>query len=87
VKDILCPQFLHFSCKNSFWGCCAVDTIGFDRNDDSSADLEELVGIKTDDTGLIWLRYVGKDAVYHGDKHSIPIEGGMVSMGIIMGQN
>lgn len=48
-----------------------VDTGGLDGDDDVSTVLQEVVGVKGDDTSLIGLGNIGKDDVDHGEKHSV----------------
>lgn len=70
-SDTLFSQLGNFSCEDSFRCCCTVDAVGLDGDDDTTANLEELVCIQPDDTSLIWLGDVSEDAVDHADKHAV----------------
>ena len=48
-----------------------VDTTGLDRDDEVTASLQEMMRVEGNDTGLIWLGNIGKDAVNHADQHSV----------------
>lgn len=48
-----------------------VDAAGLDRNDKVAARLEEVVRVQRDNTRLIGLGNVGKDAVDHADQHAV----------------
>lgn len=50
----------------------AVDTVGLDGDEDTTADLEEPVGVHGDNTGLVGLGNIGKDDVDHGNDHAVP---------------
>lgn len=52
-------------------GSGTVDTVGLDGDEDTTANLEEPVGVHGDDTGLIGLGNIGKDDVDHGDDHAV----------------
>ena len=41
--DILGPKLLDFSSKDCLWCCGTIDTVGLDGNDDTTANLEELM--------------------------------------------
>jgi hypothetical protein len=69
--DALCPQLLDFLCEDSLSRSCAVDTVGLDGDDDTATNLQEHVGVESNDTGLVGLGNVGKDTVDHGDEHSV----------------
>lgn len=48
-----------------------VDTAGLDGDDDTTAFLQELVGIETHDTGLVRLGNVCEDDIDHADEHPV----------------
>lgn len=52
-------------------GSSAVDTVGLDGDENTTADLEEPVGVHGDNTGLIGLSNIGKDDIDHGDDHAV----------------
>lgn len=69
--DAHLPQLGNFLGENGLGGGSRVDTIGLDGDDDTTANLQEETGVKTDDTGLIRLGDIGEDAVDHADKHTV----------------
>ena len=48
-----------------------VDTVGLDGDDNTTANLQEVAGVHTNDTGLVGLGNVGEDAVDHANKHAV----------------
>jgi len=48
-----------------------VDTVGLDGDDDVTVVLQEVVGVDTNDTGLIRLGNIGKDDIDHTDEHAV----------------
>jgi len=52
-------------------GSGRVDTVGLDGDKDTTADLEEPVGVHGNNTGLIGLGNIGEDDVDHGDDHAV----------------
>ena len=42
-----------------------------DRNDTVSPGLEEVLGIVSNDTGLVRLGHIGEDGVDHADQHTV----------------
>lgn len=52
-------------------GSSAVDTVGLDGDENTTANLEEPVGVHGDNTGLIGLGNIGKDDIDHGDDHAV----------------
>lgn len=69
--DVLCPQLLDLLGKDSLGSSSAVDTIGLDGDNNTTANLQEHVGVEGNNTGLIRLSNIGEDAVDHGDQHSV----------------
>lgn len=69
--DALLPELDDFSCEDGLGGGGRVDTVGLDGDEDTTADLEEEMGVETDDTGLVGLGNIGKDAVDHADEHAV----------------
>lgn len=69
--DALCPQLLDLLCENSLSGSRAVDTVCLDGDNDTTANLQEHVGVESHDTGLVGLGNVGENTVDHGDEHSV----------------
>lgn len=69
--DALLSHLLHLTGEDGLGGSGRVDTVGLDGNKDTTADLQEQVGVKTDDTGLIGLSNIGEDAVDHADEHAV----------------
>lgn len=53
--------------KDYFRKVGAIDTISFDRNDEVSALLEEMLGVDTNDPGLIRLCDIRKNNIDHSD--------------------
>lgn len=54
----------------SSW-CRRVDTVGLDGDDDSTAVLQEVVGVQSNDTRLIGLSDIGENDIDHLDEHSV----------------
>jgi hypothetical protein len=69
--NALLPELLNLTREDSLGRCGRVDTAGLDGDHDTTTNLEELVGVETDDTGLIGLGNVGEDAVDHADEHAV----------------
>jgi hypothetical protein len=69
--DALLPELLDLAGEDSLGRGGGVDTAGLDGDHDTTTNLEELVGVKTDDTGLIGLGNIGEDAVDHADEHAV----------------
>lgn len=69
--DALLPKLLDLTREDGFGRCGRVDTAGLDGDHDTTTNLEELVGVETDDTGLIGLGNVGENAVDHADEHAV----------------
>lgn len=69
--DALLAKLLDLAGKDLLGGCGRVDTVGLDRDHDTTTLLEEQVGVESDDTGLVRLGNVGEDGVDHGDKHTV----------------
>lgn len=64
-------QLLDFSSVDGFWNGRRVDTGSLDGDDGISTILEEVRSIEGYDTGLVWLGYVGKDGVDHGEQQPV----------------
>jgi hypothetical protein len=60
--DPLSPQLLNFLCEYRLGRGCAVDTVCLDLNDNTTSYLKELMGVLADDTSLVWLGNIRKDA-------------------------
>lgn len=69
--DALLPKLGDLASEDGLGRCGRVDTAGLDGDHDTTAGLEELVGVEADDTGLIGLGNVGEDAVDHADEHAV----------------
>lgn len=50
---------------------CRVDAAGLDRDHAVTADLQEVLGVDPNDTGLVGLGDIRKDGVDHGDEHPV----------------
>ena len=69
--DTLLSHLLNLAGEDGLGGSGRVDTVGLDGDKDTTADLQEQVGVKTDDTGLIGLGNIGEDAVDHTNEHTV----------------
>lgn len=69
--DGLCSHLLDLVGKDLSGRRSAVDTVGLDGDEDTTANLEEPVGVHGDDTGLVGLGNIGKDDIDHGDNHAV----------------
>ncbi|GAU94925.1 hypothetical protein RvY_06623 [Ramazzottius varieornatus] len=69
--DFLRLELLDFFGEDCFRLCRTVDAVGFDGNDDVTAILQVVMGIESDDTGLIRLCHIGEDDIDHVDNHPI----------------
>lgn len=67
----LLSHLLNLPGEDNFGLGSTVDTVGLDRDNDTTLFLEEHVGIETNDTGLVGLGNVGKDTVDHGHEHTV----------------
>ena len=81
------PELGDFGGENGFGGGCAVNAVGLDGDDDTTANLEEETGcrklvrkrefagdertVESNNTGLIRLCDVGENAVDHADQHTV----------------
>lgn len=69
--DLLISHLLHLTREHNLGLGRAVDTAGLDGDDDTTARLQEHVGVQTDNTGLVRLGNIGEDNVHHGDEHTV----------------
>lgn len=69
--DALLSHLLNLTGEDGLGGSGRVDTVGLDGDKDTTTDLQEQVGVKTDDTGLVRLGNIGEDAVDHADEHTV----------------
>lgn len=69
--DALLPKLLDLASEDGLGRGSGVDTAGLDGDHDTTTNLEELVGVETDNTGLIGLGNVGEDTVDHADEHAV----------------
>lgn len=69
--DSFLSQLLNLSGEDGFGLDSRVDTVGLDRDDNTTAVLQEQVGVKTDNSSLIRLGNICKHSVDHRDEHSI----------------
>ncbi len=67
----LVTHLLDLTGEDGLWGSGGVDTVGLDGDKDTTSNLQEQVGVKTDNTGLIWLSNIGEDNIDHRDEHSV----------------
>jgi len=69
--DALFSHDVDFASEDLSGGGGGVDTVGLDGDDDGTAVLQEVVGVQSDDTGLIGLSDIGKDDIDHLNEHSV----------------
>lgn len=69
--DLLLAHLLDLVGKHDLGLGRAVDTVGLDRDQDTTAHFQEQVSVQAHDSGLIRLRNVGKDDVDHADEHAV----------------
>lgn len=69
--DALLPELDDLACEDGLGGSGGIDTVGLDGDEDTTSNLEEQVGVETDDTGLVRLGNIGEDAVDHADEHAV----------------
>lgn len=69
--DALLLHFLHFPRKHCLRSRRAIDTIRLDRHDDPASNLKIQMCVQSDNTRLIWLRYVCEDDIHHGNQHTV----------------
>lgn len=67
----LLTHLLHLAGEDSLGSGRAVNAVGLDGNDNTTAVLEEQMGVQADDTSLVRLGNIGEDAVDHGDEHAV----------------
>lgn len=69
--DLLVTHLLDLTGEHNLRGSCAVDTVGLDGDQSTTAILQEHVGVETDDTGLVGLGNVGEDGINHRHEHAV----------------
>ena len=69
--DTHLPQLGDFLGENGLRCGGRVDTVSLDGDDDTTADLQEVTSIHSNDTSLVGLGNVGEDAVDHADEHTV----------------
>merc|ERR1711881_728402 len=69
--DTLLPQLDHFSREDLLGRGGRIDTVGLDGDDDTTTDLEELMCVQSNNTGLVWLGNVGENAVDHAHDRTV----------------
>lgn len=57
--------------EHGFGGCCGINATRLDGDHAVAADLQEVLCVDADDTGLVGLGDISKDCVDHGDKHPV----------------
>lgn len=67
----LSPHLLDLVGENLGGGSSAVDTVGLDGDEDTTANLEEPLSVDSNNTGLVGLGNIGKDDIDHGDDHAV----------------
>ena len=68
---VLLLQLTDFSPEHSLRCSRRVNTAGLNGNDRVSTVLEKVVRVERDDTRLIRLSDIGKDAVHHPNEHAV----------------
>jgi len=69
--DSLISQLLDLSRKHGLRRSSTVNAVCLDRNDNPTTDLQEQMGIQTDNTSLIGLSNICEDNIHHADQHSV----------------
>jgi len=69
--EALLSEDVNFVSVDDFWGDGRVDTGGLDSNNEMATVLDEHGGVKSENTGLIWLGDIGEDDIDHRHKHSV----------------
>lgn len=69
--DALFSHNVDFTSKDLGGGCGRVDTVCLDGDNDSTAVLEEVVSVESNDTCLIGLSDIGENGINHLYKHSV----------------
>lgn len=69
--DPLLSQLGDLTGKDLLWRRGRVDTVCLDTDDNATTNLQELMGVDADNTSLIRLCDVGKDAVNHRHEHAV----------------
>lgn len=69
--DPLLSHLLDFTSEHNLGLSGTVDTVGLDGDNDTTALLEEHVGVQADNTGLVGLGNIGEDDIDHGDEHTV----------------
>jgi hypothetical protein len=69
--DASLPELVYFSGENSLGRGGRVNAVSLNGDEDTAANLEEVLGVENDDTGLIGLGNISEDAVDHADEHAV----------------
>ena len=69
--ELFIPQSRNLVLENDLGGCCRIDTVCLDGNDDMSTLFQETVRIVRNDTSLIWLRNIREDDINGGYEHAV----------------
>jgi len=69
--NLLLAHLLDLTSEHNVGSSRAVDTVGLDGDNGTTAILQEHVGIETNDTGLIGLGNIGENDVDHGHEHAV----------------
>lgn len=69
--NLLVSHLLHLAREDNFGLGSAVNTVGLDTDESTTAGLEEKMGVETDNTGLVGLGNIGKDDIDHANKHAV----------------
>lgn len=62
---------LDFVLENDGWLLGGIDTVGLDGDHEMSSVLKEILGIDSNDSGLIWLGDIGENDINHTDQESV----------------
>ena len=70
-SELLLLQALDLLGENNLWWLGGINAGGLDGNDEMPSVLDELSGIKSKDTSLIWLGDISEDHINHWHEHPV----------------
>ena len=69
--DASLPELIHFCGEDGLRRGGRINAVSLDGDENTAANLEEVLGVEDDDTGLIGLGNIGEDAIDHADEHAV----------------
>ena len=70
-SELLLLQALDLLGEHNLWWLGRINTGGLDGNDEMASVLDELSGVESKDTSLIWLGDISEDDINHWHEHPV----------------